>query len=445
MSDKPPATATRPRHQRFHRRSRLGCGTCRRTLEAGILGAQGEWKALRRELEAQSRLVAIGTLAVSLGHEVQNPLTVALINAELTLQELAAPSSGLAPDLSLIQSCMLDSLEAIGRARAIIRDLQLCARQREEDLHPVDLAQILKTVVRVAETDGKGLIRLEWQALRNLWVWSTDSRLTQIFLNLAANALRAARCAPAGRHGLVVLQVAAEAGHALVSVRDNGPGIPESLLPQLFGPLVSQSPDRQGTGLGLFLVRTLVSELGGEVTVESCPGDGATFQVRLPLCMGKGAQSPSGRQQVFSSASQTSDVILADLSPERLSARPGTVQTPLRVRYATTPESLLEELDASPPKVAVLGIQLLENARPAILTALEVCLRQAHCAVILTGSTDDSQASRWRQRLRALVLPFPVSSQALWMAIVELAQEPPPSSSSPSLAHTEPAREPPHA
>jgi len=99
-----------------------------------------------------------------------------------------------------------------------------------------------------------------------------------VFLNLIVNALQAI-----GPNGSVAVSSAVEDGFAVVRVRDDGCGIPHEIQHRLFEPFFTTKSADQGTGLGLFISYEIVRAHGGEIRVQSTPGAGATFEVRLPL------------------------------------------------------------------------------------------------------------------------------------------------------------------
>jgi signal transduction histidine kinase len=101
--------------------------------------------------------------------------------------------------------------------------------------------------------------------------------LKQVVINLIMNAVQAL-----GGKGTITLRTAGCGNMVELSVGDTGPGIPTELLTGIFDPFFTTKPEGEGTGLGLYLCRTIVREHGGEISVESEPGSGATFRVRLP-------------------------------------------------------------------------------------------------------------------------------------------------------------------
>ncbi len=110
-------------------------------------------------------------------------------------------------------------------------------------------------------------------------VWAKEGHLQQVFVNLFMNARDALKGSPV-KH--IVIKASTLDDHIAVSVRDTGPGIAPDLQGRIFDPFFTTKPPGQGTGLGLSVSRNIVNDLGGTLTCESQPGEGATFAVALP-------------------------------------------------------------------------------------------------------------------------------------------------------------------
>jgi signal transduction histidine kinase len=102
-------------------------------------------------------------------------------------------------------------------------------------------------------------------------------QLRQVFLNLVVNAAQAVED---GGHVLVATRN--DGAHVVVSVADDGCGIPAELLDRIFDPFFTTKPIGEGTGLGLGIAHQIVASHGGDIEVESTPGEGTVFRVRLP-------------------------------------------------------------------------------------------------------------------------------------------------------------------
>jgi nitrogen-specific signal transduction histidine kinase len=241
-------------------------------------------KKLHAQLLASERLASMGALTASVGHEINNPLASIMVNLDLIalrIEELAA--DGLLPSsvVELIEP-LTDAREAAKQIRDIVRDLRLFARGAEdEDLRPVDVMRVLSSTLRMARNEIKHRARLVTDYRPVPPVNANESRLAQVFLNLVINA---AQSLPDG-HALsneVRIATRTEDGQAVVEVRDTGRGMTPEVTQRLFSPFFTTKHEEQGVGLGLVICHRIVTELKGVIEVESQPGKGSTFRVKLP-------------------------------------------------------------------------------------------------------------------------------------------------------------------
>jgi signal transduction histidine kinase len=213
----------------------------------------------------------------NVSHELKTPVTAIRIAAE-NLQEEALPESALASAHSILRS--------VDRLTLLLGDLSELSRIESGALHlapeRVDLEAFLGAFVRemLAQHGGRGVSLERIQAVPpGTRILVDPLRLHQILENLVSNALKFSD--PGGKVTLGV--EVTEQGHAW-EVRDQGPGIPEAEQGRIFERFyrAQGTKAKPGTGLGLAIVKHLCRLMGGEVTVESHPGEGAVFRVRLP-------------------------------------------------------------------------------------------------------------------------------------------------------------------
>jgi two-component system, OmpR family, sensor kinase len=178
------------------------------------------------------------------------------------------------------------------------------------DRRPVELDSLLLTVYQQARsmTDRHAILLGDEDAIT---IDGDRDQLQQLLLNLVDNAIK---YTPAG--GAIVLSLRAEGDDALLEVRDSGPGIPAADLPHIFDRFyrVDKARSRRigGAGLGLSIVRGIAVSHGGGVEVESAPGAGTTFRVRLP----RGAVQPgAGSVPLLTTSSTESNVVSAGRGP----------------------------------------------------------------------------------------------------------------------------------
>jgi signal transduction histidine kinase len=240
----------------------------------------------RTELEAQSsrqdlahflRISTVGALANSLAHELNQPLTAILANAQAAQRlRLDRPDDRI--ELGEILSDMIDQDKRAGAVIGHLRDMLKKGQVRRERL---DLGRTAAEVARLLSSDA--LIRkvaIDVDAQPGAPAVSGDPiQIQQVILNLLLNALQAAESRTAGRHVRVAIR-GDEEGWVEVSVTDNGPGIPDGWEEKVFEPFFTTKP--AGMGMGLSIARSIVGAHGGKIAAVNEPHGGTTFRCRLP-------------------------------------------------------------------------------------------------------------------------------------------------------------------
>jgi signal transduction histidine kinase len=242
-------------------------------LYEGVKGKVVELQETQAQLVQAAKLAAIGEMAAQVAHEINNPLTSVLGFASLLAEELPA-------DSSMRQDANLIVTEA-GRARDIVRDLLDFSRQRPFFPEQTDLNGVLRQVVglvRLQGVQGRQGVTIDEQYAPDLPVVEVDpARMKQVFLNIINNA---AQAMPNG--GSVTVSTRASANEVTVAFVDTGSGIPPEHLERIFEPFFTTKPEMVGTGLGLPVSIGIVRQHGGTIEVESMPGQGSTFTIRIP-------------------------------------------------------------------------------------------------------------------------------------------------------------------
>jgi two-component system sensor histidine kinase PilS (NtrC family) len=238
---------------------------------------------MEQELRRRERMAGVGELAASIAHEIRNPLAAISGSVEL-LRSGDDEDGGKLMDIVLRE---------IGRLDALIRDFLQYARPAAPKLSPVALPPLLDEVARMLENSLPPGARLERQAEPSAVALADPTQLRQVIWNLARNALEALE-----GEGVVRLSASRVSGapqdaaadgrkrgaegtrSVEIIVADTGRGIALADLERIFDPFYTTKPD--GTGLGLPTVHRIVESHGGTLQVESQPGAGACFRVRLP-------------------------------------------------------------------------------------------------------------------------------------------------------------------
>lgn len=224
----------------------------------------------RARLHEAQRMQSLGRLTAGVAHDFNNALTAILGGVQLITDAL--------PSQSELQATAARTLDAVEFAADLARQLLDFARGDPADRREVGIDEVLERMSQLLRTllGDRRRLALELDAADAL-VRAGPTRLAQVVLNLVTNARDAL---PDG--GTVAIRSRVEGDFVAVSVADDGTGIPPDLLARIFDPLFTTKAAGHGSGLGLATVQHVVDELGGAVRVESEPGRGTLFEIRLP-------------------------------------------------------------------------------------------------------------------------------------------------------------------
>ncbi len=248
----------------------------------------------RERLAFSERLASLGTMAAGVAHELNSPLTFVMLGLEWLERQLTLleqPSSGPAPKPAALAERVREVLESAHRIQRIVRDLKGFTRPEEAHASLIDIPSAIDGALSLAAAELRYRARVEKSYEPSPPVFGNQARLGQVFLNLLVNAAHALPEDRSAENVIRVRSFRAEDGRVAVEISDTGAGISRDHLPHLFEPFFTTKPVGQGTGLGLWICHEIVTELGGEIQVESETGVGSTFRVLLPL--GTAPSSPS--------------------------------------------------------------------------------------------------------------------------------------------------------
>ena len=225
----------------------------------------------KRYLHAE-KLSAIGKLSASIAHEFNNPLQAVMAILRGLRQ------AGLhEEDRKMLEIAIAEC----DRVKKLIRDLQNFYRPSSERKEFVDVHKILDSLLLLLKSDFKRkkiAVELDYEKRLPL-IFVVSDQIKQVFLNLLSNAAEA--CLEAG--GAIRVGTREEGESIAVTIKDTGVGIRPEEMEQIFEPFYTTKSATKGTGLGLSVSYGIVKNHGGEILVESQPGQGATFTVLLPV------------------------------------------------------------------------------------------------------------------------------------------------------------------
>jgi PAS domain S-box-containing protein len=250
-------------------------------------------RKMQSQLMVSDRMASVGTLAAGVAHEINNPLAAVIANLDYVSDSVARmvagdPASrgdggGDAWILEEIKTPLDDAREAAERVRFIVRDLKIFSRSpSEEPRRTVEVKAIMESSLRMAWNEIRHRARLVKSYGEVPGVKANEARLGQVFLNLVVNA---AQAMPEGRADSNEIRVTTrfDGERAIIEVSDTGAGIPPGIIDRIFDAFFTTKAVGVGTGLGLAICHRIVTDMGGELTVESVVGKGTTFRVSLPV------------------------------------------------------------------------------------------------------------------------------------------------------------------
>lgn len=245
---------------------------------------------LEQQMIATERLASLGTLAAGVAHEINNPLAIiqeAVGWMQLMLEKEEFEHMPRKKDFDLVISKMKNGID---RARRITHQLLGFVRKTDSHIAEVNLKDLTREAVDLVrmEADDRLIDIVQEDRLEGITIISDPYQLRQVLINLLTNAIQAT-----GKDGKVQILLEGSGDEAILTIRDDGQGIPKENLAKIFEPFFSTKAPGKGTGLGLFVTRGIVEKLGGEINVESRLGHGASFRIRLPKSH-KMAEIPDG-------------------------------------------------------------------------------------------------------------------------------------------------------
>jgi signal transduction histidine kinase len=239
-------------------------------------------RSTQAQLVQSEKLSAIGQLVAGVAHELNNPLTSIIGYAQLVHEELTAAPAALAnaEGLSADVARILSESE---RAARIVRNLLTFARRQNSERSRQDVVDLCMRVIalRVYDLKIKNVDVVVDLPADLPPVYADSGQIQQALLNLVLNAEQAMKDSRAKRLSFTAV-AEPECGSVVIEVRDSGHGIETTNLQRVFDPFFTTRGVGEGTGLGLSIVYGIVRDHGGQIWVESEPGERTSFFIRLP-------------------------------------------------------------------------------------------------------------------------------------------------------------------
>lgn len=241
---------------------------------------EDELAAALRRLEEQDRLVSLGLLSASVAHELNTPLAV--LNGSL---EKLIETTRDAPTLERLARMQ----RVTQRLRRISESLVDFSRVRKDQMEPTAILPLIDEAWSLVAIDEKSSnVEFSNQVRAEHRVTGNSDRLLQVFVNLLRNALNATQSS-GNAPGRIEVRSRRELREGkpsiVITVEDNGHGIPAHVLPDIFDAFVTERLDARGTGLGLTVAEGIITQHGGAITASNRPQGGACLEVSLPAAL----------------------------------------------------------------------------------------------------------------------------------------------------------------
>ncbi|HWR03407.1 MAG TPA: ATP-binding protein [Humidesulfovibrio sp.] len=227
------------------------------------------------QLVREKKLSSLGVLTSGVAHQLNNPLNNISTSCQILMEEGPEADPGFARKL-------LGNIDGeVARARDIVKGLLEFSRAKEFERKPTSLAEVVERSVRLVSSQVPAGVEITREVPPDLVLLMDAQRMQEVFLNLLINALQAQK----DKTGRIAISAGRDEaqGQAVISVADTGAGIAEADLAHIFDPFFTTKEVGKGTGLGLSIVFGIVEQHQGSISVESAPGQGTCFTLRLPL------------------------------------------------------------------------------------------------------------------------------------------------------------------
>lgn len=240
--------------------------------------AEEALQKVQTELAHATRVMTLGEMTASIAHEVNQPLAAIVTNGNACLRWLGSAQPNFVEARQSVERIIKDGY----RASEVIQRVRNLVKKAPPRNYPVDLNEVIREVLALAQSQAKRNLVLVKQELANdlPFVLGDRVQLQQVILNLVINGLEAIAKSRNGERVLAIRSSRDESDNLIVAVRDTGGGIEPESVERLFDAFFTTKPD--GMGMGLAISRTIIESHGGRLWATSNSPKGAVFQFQLP-------------------------------------------------------------------------------------------------------------------------------------------------------------------
>ncbi len=257
----------------------LGNLVKRRRAERSLKRAEEEAHRNRQRMNLLSRVSLLGEMTASLAHELNQPLSAIISNANAGMQYIERGKD----DPAMLRDILGDVESDAHRAHNIISNVRNTIKKGDPARRRIDLNELVTNVAHVVRADAVGYsCEVETSLAKDLPPIEGDPvQIQQVLINLVGNAFDAMRQTPTGRRKVEISTAGNGQGEVRLTVRDHGTGIPMEMRGRLFDQFFTTK--EHGLGMGLAIVRSIVEAHGGKIDAENVADGGACFYFTLPI------------------------------------------------------------------------------------------------------------------------------------------------------------------
>lgn len=252
-------------------------------VNEALNAANQQVKAQQKEMIKTEKLVSLGTLAAGVAHEINNPLAFIKSNINTLQRYLATLLEQNVNDKTRFikddaEEIFVEVQDGIKRVQDIVADLKSFARSKPADLNQANANEAVNAAIRITRGQIKYDCEVDTELLDLPPIYCNVNELSQVFINMLMNAADAS-----GDGGKIQVKSYSQGDNIIFTVTDNGHGIPEKILDNIFTPFFTSKAVGKGTGLGLSVSHGIIQDLGGDITVVSTEGQGSCFTITIPV------------------------------------------------------------------------------------------------------------------------------------------------------------------
>jgi two-component system NtrC family sensor kinase len=250
-----------------------------------IARSDREKEIMTQQVIETGKLASVGELAAGIAHEINNPVAIMVEEAGWIGDLLEEEDLKENKNREEFERA-LNQIKTQGkRCKEITHKLLSFARKTDPRIHDVQINDLIEEMARLPAQRAKySNVVIETKYANDLpSIQVSESELQQVFLNLLNNAIDAME----KKGGTVIITTQKEDRNILISVADNGTGIPELNLARIFDPFFSTKPVGKGSGLGLSICYGIIEKMGGSIEAKSVVNEGTTFYIRIPMAEDK--------------------------------------------------------------------------------------------------------------------------------------------------------------